>query len=190
MIPGRGPTTASVDLQVSGENNAEILEGLQEPVVTNLDVKHVPEDGDTEDAERVRVGIEVEAREVSLEARMESEPTMTMTDDAEDRLPVYEADVDWGTGRVDTSEWDVSVDTATQVYNNLIEKVSVATKRGTPSVVVVGRPQYRALWVYVSEVHDEAENPEQLVPLRMVVVSGPQLHVEQRNLDVLYENHD
>lgn len=110
--------------------------------------------------------------------------------DDDGEQPVYDSTVDWSAGRVDTEEWDVDVDTAKQVYDTLINKVSKAVKRGDPEIVVVGKPQYKALWLYVTEVHSVADNPEQLVPLRMIVVPGPQLHVEQRNLDVLYGTHD
>lgn len=121
-----------------------------------------------------------------------SEKSWTSDDDVEsvdrDDPPVYGSTVNWNTGRVNTDEWNVGEDTAKRVYDNLITEVSNAVKAGEPETVIVGEPQYRALWVYVAEVHTEAENPEQLVPLRMIVVPGPQLHVERRNLDVLFGN--
>lgn len=127
---------------------------------------------------------------------MSGEKKWTGRDTEEDRRkdkrgdpPVYESEVPWGNERVNTEDWDIGEETAARVYDNLIEKVSNAVRTADPQVVVVGEPQYRALWVYVDTMHDEAENPEQLVPLTMVVVPGPQLHVERRNLDVLFDNY-
>ena len=173
-IPGKEPVDAELTLQVNGENERQILEGLENSIATNLSVEH---DADG----TVTASLEIAATGMTMTP---SDSTPDPADDAEP--PVYDSPVNWDTGRVNTDEWDVNEETAKQVYDNLIEKVSKAVKVGEPSAVVVGEPQYRALWVYVDQIHTTAENPESLVPLRMMVVPGPMLHVETRNLDVLF----
>lgn len=178
------PDRVTADVQVETDReSARVLEGLDDPIATGFTMEH-DRDG------TVTASLELMARGVSM-----SKKSYTGRDTEADRReelkgdpPVYDSDVNWHTGRVDTSEWDVSRETAQSVYERLIDEVTGAVKAGEPEVVVVGEPQYRALWVYVDEVHTEAENPEELVPLRMVVVPGPQLFVETRNLDVLYSD--
>lgn len=183
MKPSRtARVTADVQIE-SAADVARMLEGLNDPVATELTMEQ-NRDGS------VGVSLELAARSMSM-----SKKSYTGRDTEADRReelkgdpPVYESDVNWHTGRVDTSEWDIARETAESVYERLIDEVSAGAKAGEPEVVVVGEPQYRALWVYVDKVHTEAENPEELVPLRMVVVPGPQLFVETRNLDVLYDD--
>ncbi len=183
MKPSRADrVTADVQIE-SAKDVARMLEGLDDPVATEFTMEQ-NRDGS------VAVSLELAARSLSM-----SKKSYTGRDTEADRReelkgtpPVYESDVNWHTGRVDTSEWDIARETAVSVYDRLIGEVSGAVKAGDPQVVVVGEPQYRALWVYVDKVHTEADNPEELVPLQMVVVPGPQLFVETRNLDVLYDD--
>lgn len=168
------PKQAELEIQVNGENEKQIVEGLHDPIASALDINRSPDGTVTGSLEFVANGLTMS-------------PSKSPPDpDEEAERPVYGSIHDWDTGRVTTSDWDVDVRTARTVYDKLIDTVSKAVKAGEPDVVVVGEPQYRALWVFVDEVHDAADNPEQLVPLRMVVVPGPQLHVETRNLDVLF----
>jgi len=181
---GRTPTTATVTLAVDGENEAEMLEGLLKPRIDNLDVVTEDEDG------MVRATLGLVAADMLLEPRNTDMMDTDMDTPDKHQPPAYDTSVDVNSGRVDTSTWDIDRDMAGKVYQSLIDRVSAAIKDGEPSVVVVGRPQYKALWVYVSEVYDEPAQPEQLVPLRMVVVPGPQLHVETRNIEVLYDSDE
>jgi len=174
MKVSKEPKVAELEVLVGGENEKQIVEGLHDPVSTALSVEH-DHDG------MVYTTLEIEARGLTMTPSKSTPDT-----ESEDEQPVYGADVDWDTGRVDPSEWNIDVETAKRVYDRLITDVTKAVKHADPEVVIVGEPQYRALWVYVDEVHTTADNPEQLVPLRMVVVPGPQLHVETRNLDVLF----
>lgn len=169
------PDTATLSLKVNRADTKRMLEGLEDAIVTDLSMEHSRLDG------TVTASMELEARSMTM--------TASDSDESGGEPPVYDSTVNWDSGRVDTDEWDVGTDAAESVYERLITEVSKATKAGDPDVVVVGVPQYRALWVYVEEIHDTADNPESLVPLRMVVVPGPQLHVERRNLDVLYGNY-
>jgi len=109
-----------------------------------------------------------------------------------DERPVYRATTaaedTYEARRVDAESFNVSVAVAEAVYDRLMDAVAGAVKDGEPAVVVVGTPQYKALWVYVAEQADSVERPEELVPLRMVVVPGPMLHVERSNVDVLYDS--
>jgi len=178
---GRTPTTATVTLAVDGENEAGILEGLVKPRTEFVDVVPPNDDG------TVRATLGLVAADISLEPRDTDVMDADVDTPDEHEPPAYDTFTDVNSGRVDTSEWDIDRDMAGKVYESLIDRVSAAIKDGEPSVVVVGRPQYKALWVYVSEVYDEPAQPEQLVPLRMIVVPGPQLHVETRNIDVLYD---
>jgi hypothetical protein len=174
MKASKEPKVAELEVQVNGENEKQIVEGLHDPIATALDVNH--------DADGTITGsLEFAARGITM-----SPSKSTPDTDTEAEPPVYGATVNWDTGRVNTDEWDIDVRTAREVYDQLIDKTSRAVKAGEPEVVIVGEPQYRALWVFVDEIHESADNPEQLVPLRMIVVPGPQLHVEQRNLDVLF----
>jgi len=168
----REPATATVSFEVSDRNTKEILEGLHDAIATNVHVEH-DSDGS------VSTDIELVARGLTMT------PSKPETD-SDTEPAVYSSEADWDTGRVDPSEWGIEVETAKRVYDRLLTEVTKGVKHGDPEVVIVGEPQYRALWVYVDEVHTRADNPEQLVPLRMVVVPGPQLHVETRNLDVLF----
>ena len=168
------PKQAELEIQVGGENEKQIIEGLEDTIATALDVEHDSDGTVYTTLELASTGVTMSPSKSTPDADTEAEP------------PVYGATVNWDTGRVNTDEWDIDVRTAREVYDQLIDKTTRAVKAGEPEVVIVGEPQYRALWVFVDEIHESADNPEQLVPLRMIVVPGPQLHVEQRNLDVLF----
>ena len=101
--------------------------------------------------------------------------------------PVYDTTASWGVNRVNIDDWDISLDTAEKVYGKVLQEVASATKEHEPEVLVLGVPQYKALWVYVEEFHPTAVNPEELFPLKVVVVSGPMIHVDKPNVNVLYD---
>lgn len=154
----------SDDLVVSDDTSPE-MEGLSEGMSPSL----------AKEMEAVLTPMD-ESPRVSFESPPPSSPPLYEPESGTDEEPVYEM--------VDTEfDPDMADRLVKHVYRQIDER---HTEDIEPETLVLGLPQYAVLEPWAQTAH--GTRLEDVLPVeRVVTVPGPMVHVEKRNMDMLFE---
>ena len=187
------------------EEQAEQVEKFEDVTLTDIETdirvaEHHSTDADTADASveyEATMEFAVGALSESSDARPDGRGRVMMESPSdpptvgEDGVPAPDddpmTDVEY-----DTREFEMDLETAEKVYEKVVNEIEEARKNGFDADhIVLGVPQYKALYVYVNEstTLGISDTPEAALGVEVTVVPGPQIHVVKGNERTLWE-HD